>query len=53
MQEKAKLRKVVDGDNTPKITGKSRYKSLKSSHSHGLKDPTSASAVYFVLSLLQ
>ena len=53
LQEKAKLRKVLDGANAPNITGKSRYKSLKSSHFHGLKDPASASAFYYSLSLLQ
>ena len=53
LQEKAKLIKVNDGDNAPKNTVKSWYKSLKSSHYPGLKDPASASALYFGLSLLQ
>ena len=53
LQEKAKLIKVIDGANAPKITGKSWYKSLKYSHYPGLKDPTSESAVYFGLSLTQ
>ena len=53
LQEKEKLIKVIDGTNAPKMTGKSRHKSLKYSHSHGLKDPTSASAVYFGLILSQ
>ena len=48
-----KTRKVIDGANAPKMTGKSRYKSFKSSHSHGLKDPASASDVYSGLSLIQ
>ena len=48
LQEKAILRKVIDGSNAPKMTGKSRYKSHKYSHSRGLKDPASASAVYFI-----
>ena len=52
-QEKEKMRKVIDGANAPKMTGKSRYKSLKYSHYRGLKDPASASAVYFGLSLIQ
>ena len=51
--EKSKLRKFIDGANAPNITGKSEYKSLKSSGSHGLKDPASASAVYFVLIMIQ
>ena len=49
LQEKAKLRKVVDSSNAPKMTGNSRYKSVKSSHSCGLKYPASASAFYFDL----
>ena len=53
MQEKEKLRKVIDGANTPKMTGKSQYKSLKSSQYRGLEDPASTSAVYFCSSLLQ
>ena len=53
LQEKAKLRKVIDGTNTPKMTSKSRYKYLKSSHYHGLKDLASASSVYFGLRMLQ
>ena len=53
LQEKEKLRKVIDGANAPIITGKSWYKYLKSSHYHGLKDPASESDIYFGLSLLQ
>ena len=52
-QEKAKMRNVIDGANAPKMTGKSRYKSLKPYHLHGTKDPASISDVYFGLSLLQ
>ena len=53
LQEKSKLRKVIDSVNAPKITGKSRSKSLKYSRSNGLKDPASTSAVYFVLIMIQ
>ena len=52
-QEKEKLRKIIDGANAPKMTGKSQYKSLKSSHYHGLKDPEYSSAVYFGIILIQ
>ena len=52
-QEKEKMRKVIDGANAPKMTGKSRYKYLKCSFYHGMKYPASASAVYFGISLLQ
>ena len=52
-REKAKLRKVMDGVNATKMTGKSRYKYLKSSHYHVMKDPASASTVYFGLILIQ
>ena len=48
-----KLRKVIEGANAPKMTVKSMYKSLKYYYYHGLKDPSSGSAVYFGLSLLQ
>ena len=51
--KKEKLRKVIDGANAPKMTRKLWCKSLKYSHCHGLKDPGSASAVYFGLSLIQ
>ena len=53
LQEKEKLREFIDSANTPKMTGKSQYKSLKSSHYPGLKDPSSTSSVFFCLSLLQ
>ena len=53
LQEREKLRKVIDGANAPKMTGKSRYNYLKYSHSHGLNDSVSASAVCFGLSLIQ
>ena len=53
LQEKEKLRKVFDDTNAPNITGKSQYKSIKYSHSNGLKEPVSASAFYFSLILIQ
>ena len=53
IQEQEKLREVIDGDNTPKMTDKSRYKYLKYSHSRRMKDPSSESSVYFGLSLIQ
>ena len=52
-KEKEKLGKVIDCANAPKMAVKSWYKPLKYSHSNGLKDPASASAVYFGLHLIQ
>ena len=53
LQENSNVRKVIYGTNSPKITGKSQYKYLKHYHYHGPKDPASASATYFGLSLIQ
>lgn len=52
LNDKKEYRKVRDGVNAPKLTGKSRYVALKSSTRVGIRDPAGASAVAFGLQLL-
>ena len=52
LTDKKEYRKVRDGVNAPKLTGKSRYVALKSSTGIGIRDPAGASAVAFGLQLL-
>ena len=51
LKDKVELRKVKDGVNAPKLTGKARVRVLKSS-TNGLTDPVMSSAIIFGLSLL-
>ena len=52
LQEKEKLRNIIDGINAPKMIDKLWYKSFKSSHSHGLNHPVTARDVYLSVSML-
>ncbi len=51
MKRKLELRKVQDGENAPKLTGSSRYNSLKSKGTD-FNSPASSCAVSFGLNLL-
>ena len=51
LQQKLELRKVIDGASAPKLTGSSRYDSLKSK-GNDLNSPATSCAVTFGLSLL-